>query len=126
MSWLSLENPTKQSRSTLPSPISKPRHCEDVGANPSNLRRRCTDVSWLVAYGAYSGLIIYMGIVVWPQGQPMALLTLTDWTLGARRRPWVAQEGPQMRPRIQRESEPALLLPRRHGVLEAKNSVPRS
>ena len=52
---------------------------KDVGANPSNLRRRCTDVSWLVAYAAYSGLVIYMGIVVWPKGQPLALLTLTDW-----------------------------------------------
>jgi len=51
----------------------------DVGAIPSTVPRRCSDVGWCVIYFAYSALVAYIVFWVWPRGQPTALLKLADW-----------------------------------------------
>ena len=52
---------------------------DDLGATPNTAPRRCTDKFWLVMYLLYSCVVIRIGFYVFPRGQPMALLKLSDW-----------------------------------------------
>ena len=41
--------------------------------------RHCTDIGGLVIYFAFSALVVYITVWVWPRGRPGALLRLPDW-----------------------------------------------
>lgn len=56
-----------------------PRDPADVGAIPSTVPRRCSDLGWCVAYFAFTAAVAYLVVWVWPRGQPGALLKLADW-----------------------------------------------